>query len=359
MVQRRASNYYAVNINGAIDANILEDYLIQGFQEKAIYADFEYAVYDCQSQELVYGNYCKLSDRANTKKQSEILPKFDDLIYYFVVKFPNRTGYILSSMWQHILLTVATLLTLTFFIYSIWVILQQKKLSELQKDFINNMTHEFKTPISSIKIASNYIKNHPTIKVDSRLLKYSDIISEQNDRLNHQVEKVLSLAKFEEDQFRLHKEILDPNEILKNICLSEKLKLNESGVGQIEYELSSKSVVIEADKLHFTNVLHTLLDNAIKYCKESPQITVRSSQKHETVAIEIIDQGIGIQKEEISNLFKKFYRVPKGNVHDVKGFGLGLYYVHNICIAHHWKITVESTLGVGSNFKLEIPVYHE
>jgi len=355
LVQRKSANYYAVNINDVIDANILEDFLIREFEARGVNTDFEYAVYDCQSKDMVYGNYCKLSALDETKQTQAVLPTFDNLIYYFVVGFPSRTSYLLSSIWQHIFYSVITFGALTFFIYSMWVILQQKKLSELQKDFINNMTHEFKTPISSIKIAANVIKSDPALQDNPRLIKYGQIIVDQNERLNEQVEKVLNLARLEQDKFKLKFQDFNALDLLDTIVASENLKVNEQGSGQISLSGLEGVKMIKADKLHFSNVIHNIIDNATKYCISVPEIIVHTYLKGKNLVIDIKDNGIGIRSEHFENLFKKFYRVPTGDIHDVKGFGLGLYYVQNICHAHGWDIKVSSMPGRGSTFTITIP----
>lgn len=355
LVKRKTSNYYAVNINDIIDANILEDYLYREFEASGINTDFEYAVYDCQSQNMVYGNYCKLGDLEETKASLEVLPKFDNLIYYFVVGFPSRQTYLLGNIWQHILYSFITLLALIFFIYSMWVILQQKKLSELQRDFINNMTHEFKTPISSIKIAANVLKNDPSVQKNERLKKYGQIIVDQNERLNEQVEKVLNLARLEQDNFKLTFQAFDVLGVLDTIVNSENLKIKEQGSGDIQLTGLEGKCMIKADKLHFSNVIHNIIDNATKYCSTVPEVIVHTFKKERDLTIEISDNGIGIKDEHFENLFKKFFRVPTGDVHDVKGFGLGLYYVQNICQAHGWNIQVSSNPGSGSIFSITIP----
>lgn len=357
LVRRQTSNHYAVNINDIIDANILEEYLYQEFQARGVNTNFEYAVYDCQSQNMVYGNYCKLNEMEESKAEGELLPKFDNLIYYFVVGFPARQKYLLGNIWQHILYSFITLLALIFFIYSMWVILQQKKLSELQRDFINNMTHEFKTPISSIKIAANVLKNDPGVQKNERLKKYGQIIIDQNDRLNQQVEKVLNLARLEQDNFKLKMQTFDAIGVLDTIIASENLKVKELGAGGIKLTGMDNTHPISADKLHFSNVIHNIIDNAIKYCTSVPNVVVRTYKKGQDFAIEIKDNGVGIKGEHFDNLFEKFFRVPTGDVHDVKGFGLGLYYVQNICAAHGWNISVSSTPGTGSIFTITIPEY--
>lgn len=355
LIQRKFSNYYAVNINSGIDANILEDYLLREMENHGIKTDFEYAVYDCFSQAMVYGNYCKLdhSDDKKIKKSSELLPAFNDLEYYFVVKFPSREAYLLSNMLTTVMFLMVTILAILFFMYTIWVILRQKRLSELQKDFINNMTHEFKTPISSIKIAADVLSNNPSIEANPRLSRYTSIIKDQNARLNDQVEKVLNIARIEKNSFELKKEPLDLRKTLTYIVDQESLRIQN---GMIELIPEAADATILADRLHFTNVITNIIDNGIKYSGDAPHIQLRLERSQETVSISIRDNGIGISKENLKRIFDKFYRVNTGNVHDVKGFGLGLFYVKNICRAHGWEIDAESTEGLGTTIKIKIPL---
>ena len=352
LVQRRSSNVYAVNVNSKIeDIAVLEDYLYQEISNVFINTDFEYAVYDCASSEMIYGNYCKM-DNSTHKKKASILPKFSHLDYYFVVKFPERESYIVSDLWTNLMIGSVAILSVLFFTYSILIILRQKRLSDLQKDFINNMTHEFKTPISSIKIAADVLQNDGHIKSDVRLSRYANIIREQNLRLNDQVEKVLNVARLENDTLKLTIEEVDLNTLLSTIVEATELKLEK---GSIHYTELVKDVVIHADKLHLTNVVYNIIDNAVKYCDRDPQIQLTLQNKNNGIVIRIEDNGIGIPKEYLRFLFDKFYRVNTGNVHNVKGFGLGLFYVKSICKAHNWEIMVDSEVGKGSVFEIEIP----
>lgn len=353
LIQRKSSNYYAVNINSWIDAVLLEEFLLQEMRKQALNIDFEYAVYDCLSNELVYGNYCStenLKDKDIKKRKK--LQKFNDLIYYFVVRFPKRESFLLANRNMTLTLTVLSVLAIGFFLYSIWVIMEQKRLSELQKDFINNMTHEFKTPISSIKIASDFLSNDAYIKSDARLGKYIKIIKDQNLRLNDQVEKVLNVARLEKDSIELKKEIFEVVQTLRDIINNESLKLKQ---GIIQFNTHLQAGNINADKLHFVNVVANMIDNAIKYSDDTPIVDIGLEEDDHFLILSIKDNGIGIDKESQKKLFDKFYRVSTGNVHDVKGFGLGLYYVKNICAAHHWQISVQSDLGKGSKFTIRIP----
>jgi two-component system phosphate regulon sensor histidine kinase PhoR len=349
LIQQRSSSVYAVNINSAIDANVLEEYLEQEFINLSLNIDFEYAVYDCGNDDLVYGNYCVLdnTEESSTPDNSDALPKFDDLIYYFVVKFHNREGYLLTTMRQSLILSGIALLAVMFFLYSIHVILRQKQLTELQKDFINNMTHEFKTPISSIKIASEFLNKDERLANDPRLQKYSAIIIDQNHRLNNLVEKVLDIAKLESDQFKIKPEEVELGEFLSNIVESQSIHYQKQD-GQLIYQNTTGSKAVLADKLHFTNVITNLLDNARKYSSNAPYATLRLDQHKSRTRIQISDKGEGIEPAYIKKIFDKFFRVPKGDKHDVKGFGLGLFYVKNICDAHKWEISIESKVGEGT-----------
>jgi len=354
LVKRRSSNYYSVNVNSAIDANILEDFLIREFDKANLNTIFEYAVYDCENDELAYFNSCNLSDGPETYEQSENLPKFDDLIYYFVVKFPEKESYLINDVSTSVLFSILTMLAVLSFLYAIWIILRQQKVTDLQKDFINNMTHEFKTPISSIKIASEVLLKDKTIADNPRTKQYAGIIKEQNERLNNQVEKVLNIARLEKDQFKLNMEPIELVGFLQHLTDQEKIKF-ESLHGDLKFLSKLENGQIKADKLHLTNVLTNVLDNASKYSKKKPTVLLQLAKKKDTYLLEIIDNGIGIKKDQIKRIFNKFYRVSTGNVHDIKGFGLGLFYVKNICDAHGWKISVDSEFNKGTIFKIEIP----
>ena len=282
-----------------------------------------------------------------------MLPKFDDLVYYFVVKFPSREGYLISNFRTSVLFSVITCLSVLFFIYAMLVIIRQKKLSELQKDFINNMTHEFKTPISSIKIASDVLASFPEVQDNTRYQKYAQIIKDQNNRLNNQVEKVLNIAKIENNNFKLNLESIDAIEEVKNIIKAEGAKTEKAIITTYFHQ---DSTPILADRLHFTNVVSNIIDNAIKYSPDQPIIEIRTHDKEDHLVLSIKDHGIGIAKEHLKRIHEKFYRVSTGDVHDVKGFGLGLFYVKNICTAHGWEFNIESEERAGTDVTVSIPI---
>jgi len=355
IINRRTSNYYVVNIESEIDANSLEYFLQKEFERLALYVDFEYAVYDCTTNEMVYGNYCSYTPGKHKDLELGNLPKDDKFTYYFSVKFPTRSSYLFGKMQLSIFFSAILLVVVLFFSYSMFVILRQKRLSELQKDFINNMTHEFKTPISTIKISAEVFLSSPVVQEDRRLLRYANIVREQNERLNKQVEKVLQLARIERGNFEIKPERIVLGEVLQSIIDSTAANAEKMG-GTLKSRVDVGEVAILADRLHLTNILHNLLDNAIKYCRDVPKLTFRAQVRNGEVLITVADEGIGIPKEHLNKVFNKFYRIPTGNVHKVKGFGLGLYYVKSICDAHGWRIRLASEEGKGACVYLAIPL---
>jgi two-component system, OmpR family, phosphate regulon sensor histidine kinase PhoR len=359
LINRDRPNYYIVNVNTQIDANNLDFYLRKEFEQVSLNEDYEYGIYDCHTNEIAYINYVSsTSSERDSSSSNRDLPKYDkakdQINYYFVVRFPKRMTYLLSTMSLTILFLVILLITILFFVYSLLVILRQKRLSELQKDFINNMTHEFKTPISTIKVSAEVFASHPMIQNDARLLKYVSIIKEQNTRLNNQVEKVLQITKIDKRNLELNLETINLQELIDAVIPSIQVKVDELK-GSLNLQLYSKNPIIRADTLHLTNILHNLLDNAIKYCQGVPDICVSTLDRNNQIMLIIEDKGIGIEKEYQKRVFDRFYRVPTGDIHNVKGFGLGLYYVRNICKGHGWEVNMTSELGKGTRMAITMP----
>jgi two-component system phosphate regulon sensor histidine kinase PhoR len=348
-----------VNINDFIKAKNLEFFLRRELEQVGLREDFEYGIYNCDTRKMAYGKYISYSDKEKQevnapKEQLPVHDKENKFEYYFGIRFPDRVSQIMSDMRLTLIFSGILLTTILFFLYSMFIILRQKRLSEMQKDFINNMTHEFKTPISTINISTDVFLNSPEIAGNARLNQYARIIKEQNTRLNNQVEKVLQLAKIERDNFKLNLERLDLNDLLKDIIESTKLQIEKSG-GDLETSLKAAPALVFADKLHLTNIIHNLLDNAVKYCREVPKILISTENlPNGKLKMIVKDAGLGISKEHQSKIFEKFYRVPTGNVHNVKGFGLGLFYTKNICEAHGWKIVVDSEPGQGTTVTIII-----
>lgn len=350
-VQKISNDYYIVNVDNDFEPEILEFYLISEFRKMNITTDFEYAMYNCQSDEMVYGNYISLSEKKQTK-HSVHFPKHKNFVYYFAIRFPNETGYLFSSLRFWFVLSIALIIILLVYVYSIFTLLQQKKYSDLQRDFINNMTHEFKTPLSSILIASNYLSRQNPIQQDEKLEKYTHIIIDQSNKLNQHIEKILSVAKSDNAPLVLNKKQLDVLPILESVIENSKLKHPET---QIEIQTNLASITIEADEFHFTNLVYNLLDNAIKYSENEPEISIAVAKTGKYLQLDFIDNGIGMDSKNIPFVFDKFYRIPSQKSNEVTGFGLGLYYVKKICSLHHWKISVKCNPEKGCTFSLLIP----
>ena len=271
------------------------------------------------------------------------------------VFFPRKQSYLFSEILPSLIASIVfTGLILFCFIYAITIILNQKKVSLMKTDFINNMTHEFKTPIATISLAADSIDSDMVINSPKKIKRFAGIIKEENKRMLAQVEKVLQIAKLDKDDIQLKLINIDINELAHMAAEHTGLKVNARG-GTIQTFLKSTNPVIEGDKNHISNVVHNLLDNANKYSKESPEITLETRDAKEGVEIVVSDKGIGMAKDDTRRIFEKFYRVSTGNVHDVKGFGLGLSYVKAIVDAHSGNVRVRSSLGEGSTFIIFLP----
>lgn len=358
-VRQLSSNYWVVNINNVFEAAELEYSLDASFQGQGLKENYEYGIFDCSSNEMIRGKLVKANDPTRTPL-AEPLPKHEesDFIYYFGVRFPDKNVNILTNMWVVLIFSTLMLITIAFFIYSMFVILRQKQLSELQRDFINNMTHEFKTPISTINISTDVFLQNEKIKEDVRLNRYAGIIKEQVLRLNTQVEKVLQLAKIERDNIELNQEKIDLADLIRSISPSIELKVNEKK-GLLHLDLNASQSVVRADQIHLTNILHNLVDNAVKYSKGVPDIRIGLRNEGRRVVLSVKDNGMGIPKEHQKRVFDKFYRVPTGNVHNVKGFGLGLFYVKSMAQAHRWKLDLASEPGQGTTISISMPAAKE
>lgn len=349
LIKTISPTYYQVRLNSAIDPRDLEKYLLSELESVGIQEDFEYAIHNSITDEIVFVKHIiynkgeRIIEPRKDRKNPSVLSNKNNL-NYFTFRFPSRDSFVMRELQTSVITSSILLMTVIFFAYAMYVILRQQRMSQLQKDFINNMTHEFKTPISTIKIAAESFKHNPDIMQNERLKKYVHIITEQNERLNAQVEKVLQLARIEKDQFKLNKEKINLHEYILATLESVEVKLQEVK-GQYETQLHAQQYWIMADALHLTNVLHNIYDNAIKYKRDVPKIQIATEDVGSQIRLSITDFGKGIRKEDIPKLFNKFYRVPTGDVHDVKGFGLGLYYVKSICDAHGWLIEIESEIN--------------
>ncbi|MBK6380644.1 MAG: HAMP domain-containing histidine kinase [Chitinophagaceae bacterium] len=269
---------------------------------------------------------------------------------------PHQKGLIWKEMiWFIVGAILFTIIITTAFFITVRTLLKQKKLSEIKSDFINNMTHEFKTPLATISLAVDALKNDKVAGNKEKSDYFTGIIKEENKRMNKQVETILQAALLDKNEVQLNMKRLLAHDIIINVLNNINLQVEEKG-GKIDVELEAENDLILADEVHFTNVINNLLDNAVKYSKDNLHIKLSTKNAGNHLKIKIEDNGIGMNKETLNRIFEKFYRAHTGNVHNVKGFGLGLSYVKTMIDAHHGNIKAESVLGKGSSFTISLPL---
>jgi len=356
IIRKRSANYYLVNIAYEIDANLLEFYLRKELEALTVNLDFEYAIFDCSTDEMVYGAYCAYEPAKKAPEISKSMPGYHAFTYYFAVKFPGRSSFLWGQFQVVLFFSVILFVTIIFFSYSLFVIVRQKWLFEQQKDFINNMTHEFKTPIATISLAADSLNNPAVLKNEDKILRFSRIIKQENIRMHKQVEKVLQMALLDKKDFNLKWASINMHDLI--LAAIENISLQvEAREGSVQGFLNAASPVINGDQTHLSNIINNLLDNANKYSPQKPHITVFTRNVDKGLEIIVKDEGIGLSRDVRKFIFDKFYRVPTGNIHNVKGFGLGLSYVKTMVEAHKGKIDVRSELGKGSSFILFFPLH--
>lgn len=345
------------DVNEKTDTLLLDSLLRTELLNKGIGAEYEYGVIDpalnnCYPEKPGEKGKMLAESRYKVNLSPEnifIRPR------YLAVSFPNEKNYILNTMWAMLSGSALLIVTLIFtFYYTISTILKQKKLSEIKNDFISNMTHEFKTPISTISLACEVLNDPSVEKSKERAGNYVKVIQDENKRLSLLVENILQTAILDKGNFRLKTEEVDVHGIIHQALKNIQLQV-EKKEGEIITELNAVRYTVRADRVHLTNVIFNLIDNALKYSDGKPRITLRTGNGTNDISIEVEDNGIGISRENQKKIFDTMYRVPTGNIHNVKGFGLGLSYVKAIVEKHGGSIGVESELGKGSVFKIILP----
>ncbi len=272
------------------------------------------------------------------------------------VYFPNKDDILMGNMTVMLFSSVALLLVLIgSFAYTIFTMLRQKKISEMKTDFINNMTHEFKTPVATIMIASESLKDAEIAADQQRAARLANIIYDENVRLGNHIERVLNIARLEKDNLNLEHRSVDVNDLVQAVVDSMELQLLKHGAN-VGMHLDATDAVVSGDELHLSNVLFNLLDNAIKYSNENPDITIKTKSGSKQIHITVADKGIGMSRDQLSKIFDQFYRIPTGNRHDVKGFGLGLSYVNDIVKRLGGKVHVRSEKDKGTTFEIILPL---
>ena len=357
-------NQFKVDIIQELDPYYLETLLKKALYNQNIHEDFTFGIYDCFTNQLTFSKLYKFTDDSLYKLVNNNIIGLDSARlklkndgHYFTVFFPNvqnklPQNTVFLSPWIYI--STIVFLVLIFFGFSLATIIKQKRLSEVITDFINNMTHELKTPIATISLSSEMIMRLYNDNDLEKAKKYAGIIFKENKRLETQVERVLNISTLDTENTTLNKKSLDFHELLDEV--KDTFDFNQlANGGKILIENNASVFTIQADPIHITNVVYNLLDNAVKYCITKPFISITTKNERNYLVIEIKDNGIGIRKEDLKMIFDKFYRVSTGNIHDIKGFGLGLFYVKLIINEHNGSIDVKSKLGEGSAFTIKLP----
>jgi two-component system phosphate regulon sensor histidine kinase PhoR len=331
-------------------------YGVYGF-EKSSFIMLDGKKYDDeQGKEQILPEYVN-SKEENTAFKVNIFPRERPVPGELRIFFPNKNDIILRSLGKTFVASIFFAgIILVCFAYTLYIIFTQKKLSEMKTDFINNMTHEFKTPIATISLASDALNNPAVVKNEDKILRFSRIIKQENIRMHKQVEKVLQMALLDKKDFNLKWSAVNVHDLI--LAAIENISLQvETREGSVKGFLNASEPVVKGDQTHLSNIIHNLLDNANKYSPKKPHITVFTRNVDNGVEIIVKDEGIGLSREVRKFIFDKFYRVPTGNIHNVKGFGLGLSYVKTMVEAHKGKIDVRSELGKGSSFILYFPFH--
>lgn len=353
-VIQESSNYFVANVNDTLHPYLLESLLKQEFSAGLLQQDFEYVIYDCFNDSIVFGSRVNFNAPDNVVVAENVTPqkKLNRDGHYFGVYFPKKKGYILDQMGIWVFSSAIILLVVMFFAFSILAILKQKRLSEIKTDFINNMTHELKTPISTISISSDAILKSST---DEGISRYAGIIKTENGRLKSQVDRVLDLASLTPKGLELSLSKFNLHDLFDELINSFSLRIEEKN-GTISKNLNASKHLVIADKFHISGVLNNILDNSLKYCEAEPNIQITTENSKGKILVKIKDNGIGIERKHQKMIFEKFFRVPKGDRHDVKGFGLGLYYVKSVLIAHGGDIRLTNSDNSGSEFQIELKI---
>jgi two-component system phosphate regulon sensor histidine kinase PhoR len=354
-IKQLGNNYFIASINDTLHPYLLESLLKNEFMKRNIKLDFEYVIYDCFTDSIVYGNYVAMDEVENHDKPIEPSQrKWEKDGHYFGVYFPDRTSYMVNQMDIWIFSSAILLIVIIYFAYTTFIIIQQKRLSEIKTDFINNITHELKTPISTISLSTEVLLNEKEFDNKEKLHTYTRIIHEENQRLKSQVNQVLQIATLDKGEIELNKSQFNLHRLIKQTVKSFEL-IVASKNGSIQLNLNARKPTVNGDKFHFSNILFNLIDNGIKYSGKKVELTIETEDTRRGLLLKVSDKGIGIAKANQKYIFEKFYRVPTGNKHDTKGFGLGLYYVKTILNRHQGEIKLISTPGEGSTFEITLP----
>lgn len=340
-----------------ISPKVLDSLISAEMQCMRVGDAYEYMIYNRSNHRLVMGNARLFVDELFiSEHQQSIEALFSPGDYYFSMYFPRKSQQVIFQLSVWMLLSALFLLAVIIgFWYTVNTVIKQKKISEMKNDFINNLTHEFKTPMATINLASEMLSKPMVLQNQDKAQSYARVIHHENERLQHQVEQILQIALLDRNEIQLQPNHFDICELLADLIEGFNIRAEDVG-GKITLKSPGNEVYIKGDRLHLAQLFSNLIDNALKYNDKIPQIQIEVSMEEENVRVAVIDNGIGISATDIGLIFKNFYRVHTGNIHDVKGFGIGLYYVEKVAKLHGGKVQVESELDKGSTFVVQLPV---
>lgn len=346
-------------ITDRIDASELEKLLTEELNNKGISTQFDFGVYQTNGKAVIVSNENDGKIRDSSFKTKLFPNDIVDSNSFLKIHFPQQRSFLVHQIWWMLLLSgFIVVAIIVVFISAIKTIISQKEVSEIKNDFINNMTHELKTPISTISLACEALSDDSIAETPGVSSRYIKMIDDENKRLGLLVENVLQSAIFDKGEFKLKPEELDIHDIISSVVGKLEMQIKKRG-GSISENLQATRSVLKFDRVHLSNVVSNLIDNAIKYSEDKPEIVVKTSSNETSFIVSVTDNGIGISDENQKKIFDKLYRVPTGNLHNAKGFGLGLSYVKIITEKHRGTVSVISTPGKGSTFTIEIPFKNE
>jgi two-component system, OmpR family, phosphate regulon sensor histidine kinase PhoR len=361
MLKKMILNYIKENkdIHKRMDRALIDSFLNHELRQRGIELPYAAAIYNRQTGAVDFE--LPGTDTIAIKSTLYLVKLFpDDLVpqdWYLAVDFPGKTRFVLSSIGWILPGTFAFMLIIIISCgFTVFMLIRQKRLSEMKNDFINNMTHEFKTPIATISLATDAIIDPRVMDNKEKLKHYTKIIKEENNRMDLQVQKVLNAALMEKEDFKMVFSVFDAHEVIGTLIDRFMIQISERN-GTLTWDGNAENHLIFGDEVHFGNVINNLLDNANKYSPEAPDIKVNTYNKNGSLIIEVEDKGIGMTRDTQKRIFDKFFRMSTGNLHDTKGFGLGLNYVKAVVLAHKGTIEVKSEIKKGSIFKIKLPLY--
>jgi len=345
-----------LDVTDIIEPKLLDSLMQEELGSMVINRNYHYALYNKRNNRFIGGKYEGAEvELMNTKFQFSVASLYKPGDYYLAIYFPGNTYHVLQQM--EIWLVLSILFVIVLIVNSAFVIfniIRHKKLLEIKNDFINNMTHEFKTPIAISSLAAEMLLRPEIENEPMKIKKYANVILDENHRLQSQVEQILQLAALEIGSLRYRSFKVDVHQLIKNVLDSFEIRIKETNI-DMKVKLDAKDHFILGDKEHLQNVFYNLVDNAIKYTTKDPRINIKSWNVNDGIMIRVEDNGIGIRKEHQKEIFKNLYRVPTGNIHEARGFGLGLYYVKMVIDHHNGRIGLNSQPRTGSSFNVFLP----